>query len=251
VAVRLVLHLACLTIGWRQAMPMRVPALPPQRGPPSRRGQQHVSYAPSHGEDTVLGMSALSASHNASASVLDASSMVALANSTVAGDMTLGSAYMYGDSVLNDSGLHGSGNTYLDAKRALASISAALSPLGDSAGGPSRQMQGQVQGWGSQMGARDRYSVPPPGFLHDSREPSVLKSAVSRERMASSDVGSKRARESFAPEPSPSLASDRRNVGADMRGRPAQRRRVSQPTNTVKKIMEIIKDTSTSHTDAR
>lgn len=203
-------------------------------------------------------MSVLSAAHNASSSVLDSSSMVALANSTVAGDMTLGNAYTYGDSVLNESGTHGSGSNYVAAKQALASISAALSPLGTGAGGQSRQMQGQ--GGMSRLGGRDQYSVPPPGFSNHSSEASVLKSAsaglsFSRERQLSSglgeDVGSKRLRESFAPEPSPLLASDRRNVSADMRGRPAQRRRVSQPTNTVKKIMDIIKDTSTSQTDAR
>lgn len=246
--------LACLTLGCLQALPTRVP---PQRVPPPRRGQQHVSYAPSHADDTILGMSVLSASHNASASVLDSSSMVALANSTVAGDMTLGNAYTYGDSVLNESGMHGSGSNYSAAKQALASISAALSPMGEGVGGQSRQMQGQ--GAVSRMGGRDQYSVPPPGFSNHSAEASVLKSApaglsFSRERLASGfgeDVGSKRMRESFAPEPSPLLASDRRNMSADMRGRPAQRRRVSQPTNTVKKIMDIIKDTSTSHTDAR
>jgi hypothetical protein len=43
-------------------------------------------------------------------------------------------------------------------------------------------------------------------------------SGFARERLASAvreDVGNKRMRESFAPEPSPLLASDRRNAAAD------------------------------------
>lgn len=253
--VRLLLHAPLSDSGdvW-QAIPTRVLA---SRAAQARRGQQHVSYAPSQGEDSMLGQSMHSTGwHNGSASILDSSSMVALANTTV-GDSTLGSAYMYGEScMLHDSGLHSemhsSGRDYSAAKQALASISAALSPM---VAAPGNSIRNAPHGM-SRMSARDQYSIPPPAFTKDG---SVVQSqgpfssaSFSRERMASAvreDVGSKRMRESFAPEPSPLLATDRRNAGTAVR--PAQRRRLAQPNNTVKKIMDIIKDTSTSHTDAR
>lgn len=199
-------------------------------------------------------MSVLSSAHNTS-SLLDSSSMVALANTTVGGD-TLGGSYMHGDSsMLHESHTSGRGD-YSAAKLALASISAALSPMGAGASNSSRQMSGGT----SRMVSRDQYSVPPPGFAKEGtmmHSHSSYGASRERERMASvasavrEDVGSKRMRESFAPEPSPLLASDRRNVGGAPIARPAKRRGISQSSNTVKKIMDIIKDTSTSHTDAR
>jgi hypothetical protein len=227
-------------------MPTRVMAT---RASTPRRSQQHVSYAQGH--DSILGASM--------ASSLDSSSMVALANTTVGGHSILEGSYLGGDaSVLHEYGsqgdLHGSGRDYSAAKQALATISAALSPMSAAPGNASRQAPGGM----SRLSGRDQYSVPPPDSAkgHTGMNPLNMSASASysRERMASAtraDLGSKRPRESFAPEPSPLLASDRRSGGSDVRTRPAQRRKISQPTNTVKKIMDILKDTSTSQTEAR
>lgn len=75
-------------------------------------------------------------------------------------------------------------------------------------------------------------------------------------------VGGKRPRESFAPEPSPYSANRRASGaglgatpgvgGAGSVGRPAQRRKVGRhPSQTVRRILEIIKDTSTPASEAR
>ena len=190
------------------------------------------------------------------ASSLDSSSMVVFANTTVGGNSTLDGSYSGEDSSMlheygSQSELHGSSRDYSAAKQALASISAALSPMGGAAGGVSRHAPKSI----SRLSGRDQNSVPPPESAKTHSGMNISAStSYSRERMASAnreELGIKRQRESFAPEPSPLLASDRRSALLDVRARPAQRRRISQPTNTVKKIMDIIKDTSTSQTEAR
>ena len=233
------------------SMPIRV--LPSQSAP-SRRGQQHMSYLPFKGENSILSISTLSQN----ASELDSSSMVALANTTVGVDSTMRSSWAYGSpSMLQHASTQRSSTQFSAAKQALASISAALSPMdigaamGDiGAASASRQTHDAI----SQMSGCDQYSLQSDTGPLMSHAPSSAGQSFSRTRMASAlreDVGSKRMRESFAPEPSPLLAYDRSSVGAMVGARPMQRRRVSQPSNAVKKIMDIIKDTSTPHTDAR
>ena len=233
------------------SMPIRV--LPSQSAP-SRRGQQHMSYLPFKGENSILSISTLSQN----ASELDSSSMVALANTTVGVDSTMRSSWAYGSpSMLQHASTQRSSTQFSAAKQALASISAALSPMdigaamGDiGAASASRQTHDAI----SQMSGCDQYSLQSDTGPLMSHAPSSAGQSFSRTRMASAlreDVGSKRMRESFAPEPSPLLAYDRSSVGAMVGARPMQRRRISQPSNAVKKIMDIIKDTSTPHTDAR
>ena len=233
------------------SMPIRV--LPSQSAP-SRRGQQHMSYLPFKGENSILSISTLSQN----ASELDSSSMVALANTTVGVDSTMRSSWAYGSpSMLQHASTQRSSTQFSAAKQALASISAALSPMdigaamGDiGAASASRQTHDAI----SQMSGCDQYSLQSDTGPLLSHAPSSAGQSFSRTRMASAlreDVGSKRMRESFAPEPSPLLAYDRSSVGAMVGARPMQRRRISQPSNAVKKIMDIIKDTSTPHTDAR
>ena len=225
------------------SMPIRV--LPSQSAP-SRRGQQHMSYLPSKGENSMLSISTLSQN----ASELDSSSMVALANTTVGVDSTMRSSWACGSlSMLQHASTQRSSTQFSAAKQALASISAALSPMDIGAANASRQTHDAI----SQMSACDQYSLQSDTGPLLSHAPSAGQS-FSRTRTASAlgeDVGSKRTRESFAPEPSPLLAYDRSSVGAMVGARPMQRRRISQPSNAVKKIMDIIKDTSTPHTDAR
>ena len=189
-------------------------------------------------DDSLLSVNMLSSAHNASVSELESSSMVAVANSTVGAESTFGVSSMYDSPSMPAA-----------AKHALASISAALSPLSAGPGNTGRQVPGNM----SRVSGRDQYSVLPATVLSkDVRLASRGPSSVPPSLAQSMDVGSKRMRESFAPEPSPILASDRSHVGAlGGSARPTQRRRILQHSTTVKKIMDIIKDTSTSHTDAR
>eukprot|EP00960_Hanusia_phi_P033446 750461-Hanusia_phi.AAC.6 len=205
------------------------------------------------GESSFLNVSSpyiQNKSINANNSTLNSTSMMVMTNNST-DEKALASTFLSESPIGNQSALRSSRISAKEyAERALAPITAALSPsarlLPERANSSFRHPE-------SSSGAKTRSNV----TFHTQTIPRIPSAystpSFSTNRQGSyGDVGSKRNRESFAPEPSPAPnESHLKDDAGEGRMRPTQRRRLShQPTQTVKRILEIIKDTSTPASDS-